>query len=161
MTPKQQSALEALAGRTLSVVEVEQIDAALAAGDLAAVATLLSVDRKRLAPRILSARGLAEQVPGGPIAAEIILMKLEGARDKMLESSDPQQRVMGSLLRRQLGFLAGDGLDFGSPQLRGMLDQFAALGILDQSEVDGLQRIALVDDPITWRQVADAVQGVE
>jgi len=134
-----------------------ELRALVDAGDLQAVADALSVGRTRVAPRIVSARGMAEHVPGGPLAAEVILLKLEGARDAMLASQDQQQIVMGSLLRRQLSFLAGDGLDFGSPALRGMLDQFAALSILTQAEVDGLKGIALVPDPVDVMSVCRAV----
>lgn len=138
-----------------------ELRALVDAGDLQAVADALSVGRTRVAPRMVSARGMAERVPGGPLASEVILLKLEGARDAMLASQDQQQIVMGSLLRRQLSFLAADGLDFGSPALRGMLDQFAALSILTQAEVDGLKSIALAADLISWEQVADALQGGE
>lgn len=138
-----------------------ELRALVDAGNLQAVADALSTGRTKVALRMVSARGMAEHVPGGPLAAEVILLKMEGARDAMLASQDQQQIVMGSLLRRQLGFLAGDGLDFGSSALRGMLDQFAALSILTQAEVDGLKGIALVPDAVTWQQVADATQGVE
>ena len=136
-----------------------ELQALQAEGNLQLIADALSAGRTRVAPRMVSARGLAEHVPGGPLAAEVILMKLEGARDTMLASQDAGTRVMGSLLRRQLGFLAADGLDFGSPALRGMLDQFAAQGVLTAAEVDGLKAIALVPDPVTWYQVRAAIDG--
>ena len=136
-----------------------ELQALQAEGNLQLIADALSAGRTRVAPRMVSARGLAEHVPGGPLAAEVILMKLEGARDTMLASQDASTRVMGSLLRRQLGFLAADGLDFGSPALRGMLDQFAAQGVLTAAEVDGLKAIALVPDPVTWYQVRAAIDG--
>ena len=136
-----------------------ELQALQAEGNLQLIADALSAGRTRVAPRMVSARGLAEHVPGGPLAAEVILMKLEGARDTMLASQDASTRVMGSLLRRQLGFLAADGLDFGSPALRDMLDQFAAQGVLTAAEVDGLKAIALVPDPVTWYQVRAAIDG--
>lgn len=128
-------------------------------GNHNAIAEALSVGRTRVEPRMVSARGLAESLPGGPIAAEIILMKLEGARDAMLASGNQQQVVMGSLLRRQLSFLAGDGLDFGSTALRAMLDQFGALGILTTDEVTALKTIGVVPDPISHQQVSVAIEG--
>lgn len=124
-----------------------------------AIADALSVGRKRVVPRMTSARGLAELMPGGPVAAEVVLMKLESAAASMLQSADQQQRVLGSLLHRQLGFLAGEGLDFGSAALRGMLDQFVGMGILTADEVAGLKAIALVDDPVTHTQVGAALRG--
>ena len=157
MTPRQQTALEALAGRALTQAEVETITPLVASGATQAIADILSAGRTQVVSRMTSARGLAEHLPGGPLAAETILLKLEGARDQMLQSADAQQRVLGSLLRRQLGFLSGEGLDFGSAALRAMLDQFAALGILTTQEVAGLQAIAVRPAPITHTQVGAAL----
>lgn len=119
-----------------------------------AIADALSVGRKKVVLREVSARGMAELV--GPIESEVILMKLEGAATAMLASADQQQKVLGSLLHRQLGFLAGEGLDFGSAALRGMLDQFAVMSILTSDEVAGLKAIALVDDPVSEMDVRRA-----
>lgn len=124
--------------------------------DTQALADAIGVGRTRVVSRLISARGLAAGMPGGPLAAEAVLLKLEGARDAMLASADQQQRVIGSLLRRQLGFLAGDGLDFGSPALRGMLDQFVGLGILTAGEVDALKALALEPDPVSEMDVRRA-----
>lgn len=143
----------------------EQIRAAITASpdlqallpDTVALAAALSVGRTEVYPRMTSARGLAELYPTGPIGAEVVLMKLEGAAAAMKASSDQQQKVLGSLIARQLGFLAGDGLDFGSAALRGMLDQFATLGILTADEVAGLKSIALRDDVVTPSEVERAL----
>jgi len=159
MTPGQRSALETLAGRMLNDPEVEAIDAHLETGNVAAIAWVLSVGRTRVFSRMTSARGLAELV--GPLTAETIMLKLEGARDTMLASADQSQRVLGSLLRRQLAFLGGEGLDFGSAALRGMLDQFLSLGVLTVDEVSALKTIGVRPDPITWQQVAAALEGVQ
>lgn len=162
MTPAQQAALETLAGRVLTADEITQITSLVAAGATQAIADVLGSGPVQIVPRNTSARGLAQMMPGGPIAAEVVLLKLEGARDAMLASADQQQQVLGSLLRRQLRFLDGDdGLDFGSAALRGMLDQFAQLGILTTEEVAGLKAIAERASPITHAQVGAALQGVE
>lgn len=159
MTPTQQSALAALAGRALTEAEVAQIDALLPARRDDLIAAVLSAGRTEVHPRMTSARGLAELMPGGPLAAETVLLKLEAARDSMLASGDAQQRVMGSLLRRQLGFLANDGLDFGSSALRSMLDQFGALGILTADEVGDLKSIGVRAAPLSTSQVSDALNA--
>ena len=161
MTEAQQAALEALAGRALTAGEVEQIDALLPDRRDDLIAGILSEGRTEVFSRMTSARGVAEFFPGGPIGAEVVLMKLEGARDAMLASGDPEQQVFGSLLRRQLGFLAGEGLDFGSAALRGMLDQFAALGILTADEVAGLKNIAVRPAPIGTAQVSNVLNALE
>jgi uncharacterized protein YbaP (TraB family) len=140
----------------------EQIRAAIAARpelagvtDSQALADALSAGRTKVVPKMVSARGLAEHL--GAIPAEIVLMKLEGARDAMLASADQQQKVLGSLLRRQLAFLNTDGLDFGSAALRSMLDQFGALGVLTAAEVTALKAIALEPDPLSELAVRSAI----
>lgn len=126
--------------------------------DLAGLAAALSAGRTKVqAPHMVSARGLAGKFAGGPLAAEGVLMKLEGARDAML-AGDAQQKVMGSLLRRQLGFLAGEGLDFGDATLRSMLDQFGALGLITVAEADHLKALAEVPDVVTPRDVDMAIK---
>lgn len=162
MTPAQQSALEGVVGRGLTPLEVEQISGHIAAGrrdDL--IAAVLSSGRTKLVPRMVSSRGLAALMPGGPLAAEDVLLKLEGARDALLASQDAGQRLMGSLLRRQLGFLAGEGLDFGAAALQGMLDQFAAQEILTESEATALKAMGVAPDPVAVSQVSDALNAVE
>lgn len=126
--------------------------------DHAAIAASLSATHTKIQPLIVSARGLAERYAGGPIGAEIVMMKLEGAAATMLASTDPSQVVLGSLLKRQLGFLAGEGLDFGSAALRAMLDQFVTLAILTQAEVDALKAVAVVPDTVTAFEVAHALE---
>lgn len=145
----------------------QQIRAAIAASpelqalgaNTQVIADILSVGRKRVVSRIVSARGVASDFPAGPLAAEGVLMKLEGAAAQLSASAATQEKVLGSLISRQLKFLAGEGLDFGSLALRSMLDQFAVMGILTTGEVEGLQSLALVDDPVTHTQVGAALRG--
>lgn len=160
MNAAQQAALEALVGRPLLATEVDQVQAWVPARRDDLIAALLSVGRTELHSRMTSARGLAELYPGGPVGAEIVLMKLEGAAATMKASADAQQKVLGSLIARQLGFLAGDGLDFGSKAFQGMLDQFVALGILLADEVAKLKSIAQRPAPLTTSQVSDALNSV-
>lgn len=143
----------------------EQIRAAITASpdlqallpDTVALAVALSSGRTEVYPRMTSARGLAELYSTGPVGAEVVLMKLEGAAATMKASNDQQQKVLGSLIARQLGFLAGDGLDFGSTALRGMLDQFVVLGILTADEVAGLKAIATRPAPVAEFDVRVAI----
>jgi hypothetical protein len=135
------------------------LQALAAARNDAGLADALSVGRTKIEPRMVSARGLAERYSGGPIGAEIVLMKLEGAASSMSTSADQSQKVLGSLIKRQLSFLAGDGLDFGSAALRGMLDQFVTLGVLTDDEVAGLKAIAVVPDVVTAFEVAQAMEA--
>ena len=134
-----------------------QAQSAASEADIEALAAALSVGRVEVYSRMTSARGLAELMPGGPFAAEAVLLKLEAARDSMIASADPQTRVLGSLLKRQLGFLSGEGLDFGSAALRGMLDLFVSLGILTAGEVTALKTVATRPAPITAQAVKAAI----
>lgn len=135
-----------------------ELTAMQAAGNTQGIADALSVGLTRVVSRMVSARGLSERLPGGPLAAEVILMKLEGARDALLASPVPADQVTGSLLRRQLKFLDADGLDFGSPALRAMLDQFTPNPLTAQ-EVADLKSIALEPHVITHTDVGAAIQG--
>lgn len=110
--------------------------------DTEALAAALSVGRTEVYSRMTSARGLAELYPDGPVGAEVVLMKLEGAAAALKADADATKKVLGSLLTRQLGFLAADGLDFGSTALRAMLDQFATASILTADEAAKLKSIA-------------------
>lgn len=125
--------------------------------DTTAIAAALSVGRKETYSRITSARGIADLFPGGPIGAEVVIMKIEGAASTMKASADAQQKVLGSLITRQLGFLAGEGLDFGSVALRGMLDQFVGLGILTADDVVGLKSIGERAAPVSEFAVRAAI----
>jgi len=161
MTPAQDAALAALVGRALTPDEATAVDGYLPARRDDLIAALLSAGRTEVGPRMTSARGIAERMSGGPIAAEVVLLKLEGARDALLASASQNDKVLGSLLRRQLTFLAGEGLDFGSAALRGMLDQFETAGILTSNEVDALKAIAVRPAPISTSQVSDALNAAE
>lgn len=143
----------------------EQIRAAIAASpdlqalvpDTEALSAAMSQGMTSVRSRIVSARGLAELYPGGPVGAEAVLMKLEGAATVLAGDADPQKKVLGSLIARQLRFLAGDGLDFGSGALRAMLDQFTALGVLTQNEVDGLKSIGVAPSTLTPSAIRKAI----
>jgi hypothetical protein len=161
MTPTQKTALEALAGRVLTVDEEAQIDAHLPLRRDDLIAQLLSVGRTQVRSRMTSARGLAELYAGGPLGAEVVLQKLEGAADSLKASANAQEKVLGSLIARQLSFLGADGLDFGSAALRGMLDQFAAMNILTAGEVADLKAVAVFPHPITTNAVSDALNAAE
>jgi hypothetical protein len=151
MTPTQQTALEALVGRAFTTEEAAAVAALVAVRDDAALHSTLT----QMAPPVrqsvmVSARGLSAKIEGGPIAAEMILLALEGARDNLLASQAQEQFVFGSLLRRQLRFLDADGLDFGSPAFIAMLDQFGAMGVLTSAQVTALKAISLVPGRVSY-----------
>jgi uncharacterized lipoprotein NlpE involved in copper resistance len=63
------------------------------------------------------------------------------------------------LLRRQLAFLASNGLDFGDATLRGMLDYFASVGVITTTEAGNLKGMALTADPVPVSAVSLALNG--
>jgi hypothetical protein len=123
----------------------------------AAIASTLSAGRTKVISRITTARGIAALYADGAVASEVVLLKLEGARDAMLSSTDAGVRVFGSMLRRQLGFLDSQGLDFGDATLRGQIDVLATQGALTAHEATLLKAIAEIPDPVTAVEVERAV----
>ncbi|MCC6851049.1 MAG: hypothetical protein IT502_01955 [Rubrivivax sp.] len=160
MTPQQQAAIEAVYGSALSEAQALAVAPMVDERRDKDLADYLSQGRTEIRPRMTSARGIAERMSGGPLAAEVVLIKLEGARDALLASASQNDKVLGSLLRRQLGFLAGEGLDFGSAALRGMLDQFVTAGILTAGEVAALKAIAEFAAPIEVVRISDALNAL-
>lgn len=135
------------------------LQALAAARNHGEIARVLSIGRKKLETKLISARGMASTYPGGPFAGEVVLMKLEGARDSMMASTDPETQVFGSLLRRQLGFLdTEEGLDFGDATMQAIFFQFAAMNILTADEADKLQSMALVPDSVSAIDVEAALR---
>ena len=125
--------------------------------DTQAIADALSAGRTKVVSRMTSARGMASLLPGGPLQAEMILLKLEAARDALLASTDPGEKLMGSMLRRQLDFLSRDGLDFGDAALREMINQLGAQSVLTAEEVTAIKTIGVVPAPVDEYAVRVAI----
>lgn len=129
-----------------------ELQALQADGNVDAIARALSTGRTKVASHFASERGVLERYPGGPIAADALLSKLE----EFALTAHP----MASIVKRALKFLAqAEGLDIGSPATQGLLAQLGAGGVLTAEEVAGLRAMALTADPITREQVTEAVYG--
>lgn len=151
MTPQQQAALEALAGRGLTPSEVAEITPLVAFRNTQAIADILSVGRTKVVSHFASERGILERYPGGPLQADALLAALEG----FATTAHPMARIVG----RALKFLAQpEGLDIGSPATQALLDQLTP-GVISQAQRDGLRAMATVNDPITHTQVGAALEG--
>ncbi len=121
--------------------------------DAEALAVALSTGRTRLqAPTMISERGIMERYPGGPVAADAVLVKLETFAASGAPGSGPVKRAMKFLA-------SADGLDIGSAATRAQLDALAAGGVITSGEADNLKNLALVPVVVTPRQVVDALQG--
>lgn len=108
-----------------------------ATADLAAIAAALSVGT-RLVSHFASERGILDRYPGGPAAADALLVKLEG----FAASAHP----LAGIVKRALKFLGTpEGIDLGSFGVQTIL---AALtpGVLSVQERDGL--IAMASEPV-------------
>lgn len=84
------------------------------------------------AARMITARGILSDYPGGPAAAAAVLDKLEAAAPSI------------SALKWAFGFLTtAEGLDIGHPATHGMLDQLAASNIITMEEAANLKALSL------------------
>lgn len=129
-----------------------ELQALQADGNVNAIALALSAGRTKVASHFASERGVLERFPGGPIAADALLTKLE--------AFSTSGHAMASIVRRALKFLAqSEGLDIGSPATQALLAQLGAGGVLTSKEVAGLRAMALQSDPITREQVTEAIYG--
>lgn len=106
-----------------------------------AIAQALSAGRTHLVSHFASERGILDRYPGGPMAADALLAKLEA----FVQSGHPVAR----LVSRALKFLAQpEGLDLGAGATQALLAQLAAGGVITDAERDGLRAMAIAPDPV-------------
>lgn len=104
--------------------------------------------------RIINARTILAEYPGGPIAASVVLDKLDASTM--------------SAVKWAMSFIRGDGIDIGNPVTRSMLDQLASSGVITLAEAENLKlmgnafvsraEIAL-GSMVTHEQVGRALRG--
>lgn len=149
----QHDALAALVGRALTDDEAAQvaghlIDPAGRRDD--SIAALLSAGRTKYVTTRKVAIGVVGAYPGGPIAADAVLGKLEA----YAQSGAALSRLVG----RAMGALSAEpGLDLGDPATHAMLGALVQSAVIEQSEAAALMSIASVSDPLTTQQVSDAL----
>lgn len=130
-----------------------ELQALATAGNTQAIADALSAGRTKLVSHFASERGVLERFPGGPVAGDVLLSKLEA----FAATAHP----MASIVKRALKFLAqAEGLDIGSPATQGLIDALTAGGVITAAERDGLRAMATVAVVVTGKQVSDALDGV-
>ena len=100
-------------------------------GNDAAIANTLNEPRGSvmLRERLVSARGVLADYPGGAAAGAAVLDKLEAAA-----ASVPAVKWV-------MSFLRSDGIDIGSPATQAMLDQLAQGGLITQDEANNLKSL--------------------
>ena len=150
MTPAQQVALEALAGRALTADEASQIDAMTAAGSIGTIAAMLSAGRTTYATTRKVEIGLIGSHPGGPVAADALLAKLEA----YAEAGQPLSRLVGRALK---AMAVEPGLNLGDPSTHAMLSALVAQSVITADEAEGLMDIARVPDPLPRDAISRAL----
>ena len=143
MTPAQQTALEAVAGRALTEDEIDAIDPLLPDRKDVQIAAILSVGRVTTA---------YTEIGNGLILATIGLASGNTLLDYL--ATDATFRHVRPLLEQ-------GRLDVSSALVRGALDQFAAGGVITQTEADVLKALAETPNPIHYNAVSDALNIAE
>lgn len=143
MTPAQRTALEAVAGRTLTQAEIAAIDPLLPDRNDVGIAVILSVGRVTTS---------YTEVGNGLILATIGLTSGNALLDYL--ATDATSRHVRPLLEQ-------GRLDVSSALVRGALDSFATGGVITQAEANALKALAETPNPIHYNAVSDALNVAE
>ena len=113
--------------------------------------------------RMISERGIMDHYTDGPVAADIVLSKLE--------AYSVSGQSLSGVIKRMLKFLAmPEGIDIGSPKSAMMLDALTLATVLTVAEASKLKQLAYqpasraevlfgLDTFITEQQVREALNG--
>lgn len=93
--------------------------------------------RTRVQSLMLSERGLMERYPGGPLAADALLAKLEAFAASGVPGSGPVKRAMKFLAQPE-------GMDIGSDATQGQLTALGAAGVITAEEANAVKALAQV-----------------
>ena len=145
--------------------EDAEFAALVAARNDTAIAAALSTGRTRIDPTTkFASLGIAERhgalngLPG-PLAAELVLQKLEGFAALAVQSPDPATKLLGGAVQRQMKHLEGSGMAVGSPAVAAMLAVIVQADGITQAEADALVAVARVADPIGVDAVSMALNS--
>jgi hypothetical protein len=106
--------------------------AALLPGQPGHVVDLLNaVTETKVKTRMITARGILSDYPGGPTGAATVLDKLDTAAPGI------------PALKWAWAFIKGEGLDIGHAATQGMLDTLATAGIITATEATNLKALAI------------------
>lgn len=156
MTPAQQSALAALAGRAMLPADIAALDPLLDWDNRndQAIAAHLSIGRTAIRQTLLTDIGLIGclMASHGSQMAESILGKL-----KAMASASELVEAARNKLR------GASGLDFGDASVRAQITALGQipLGGFTADEVDALLALAVVTDPLSTNAVSDALNIAE
>lgn len=166
MTPEQQAALEALAGRALTADDIAAIDPLLPTRRDDLIAARLSTGRVVVQQgATITTRGASAAFPAigglpGPLAFEAAMLALEAFASTQANSEQITTKLLARAVGRQLQGFQALGLDFGSPAMRSMLDTLAGT-VLSPEQVAGFKGLAQKPSPLTTNEVSDALNRAE
>ena len=117
--------------------------------DVAALVAALSANRTRIVSHFASERGILDRFPGGPVAADALMSKLE--------AFSATQHPLAGVVRRAVKFLGTpEGIDLGSNGVQTMLGALTP-AVLTEVERDGLRSMATVPVVLTPQEVQAAL----
>lgn len=166
MTPEQQAALEALAGRALTADDIAAIDPMLPPRRDDLIAARLSAGRVAIQQgATITTRGASAAFPSiaglpGPLAFEAAMLALETFATAQVNSADLPTKLTARAVGRQLQAFQELGLDFGSPAMRAMLDSFKGV-VLSAEQAEAFKALAQKPAPLTTNEVSDALNRAE
>lgn len=143
-----------------------ELQAMVAEGRTGAVAAALSQGLTVMDTETkFTSLGIAERFPAlgplpGPLAAEMVLQKLEGFAAAAAQSEDVATKLLGGATQRQMQHLKTNGMAIGSPAIAAMLAVIVQAGTLTQQEADALVSVATVTSQVTHQQVEAAMEGI-
>lgn len=146
MTPQQQAALEGVAGRPLSAVEIAQIDPLLPTRNDVAIAAVLGAGRVRVVSRMINVGSVLDVL--GPNDGAAVLDALEA-----MKSAVPAVRWAFVLLER-------NELDVGLASTRGQIDALTGV-VFSPTQAAAIKALAEQPDPIAVSAVSDALNIAE
>ena len=130
-------ALQAFLGATAGDSNIEGLAAALSSG------------RTKIVSHFASERGVLDRYPGGPVAADALLTKLENFGNG--------QHPLAGVVRRAVKFLGTpEGIDLGSNGVQTMLNALTP-ALLTEVERDGLRSMAAVPVTLSPSEVQSAL----
>lgn len=164
MTPAQQSALEVLAGRSLSADDIAALGPMVDARRDDLIEAHLSAGRVKYVETRKVEIGVIGAYAAGPVAADALLAKLEAYAD----AGQPLSRLVTRSLR---ALKVEPGLNLGDPATRAMLAELAAGGVITAAEADAITDVCIGYDsdttggtdanivPLTWHDFAVTPNG--
>ena len=150
MTPAQQSALEALAGRALTADEIATIGPSVDARRDDLIEAALNAGRTKYAETRKVEIGVIGAYAAGPVAADALLAKLEA----YAEAGQSLSRLVGRALK---AMATEPGLNLGDTSTHAMLDALVASSVITASEAENLKAIARVPDPLPRDAISRAL----